>query len=215
MVEVKTEQVERRKRQENALRLLAACFYEPDKALLMQEKLCTHLRECLDAVCPQAIGFVDAMEQAMDGCSDEDLKVAYAKLFVGPFSLAAAPYGSVYIDEGRRVMGDSTMDVISWYEREGLTRSGDCKDLPDHIAVELEFMSYLIAKEIAALEAGDTDTAKAYAAKQRSFASELVCPWVPEFCERIRQATENEFYTALSDCAAAIIGPSLYSRGGD
>ena len=200
------EKVASKKRQENGLRLLAACFYEPEKELLAAEDVLDNLRECLSAVCPEAAACVDDMESGLARYTDELLKIAYAKLFVGPFALAAAPYGSVYLDEGRRVMGDSTMDVIKWYEQEGLARSDDCKDLPDHIAIELEFMSYLICKEIAALESSDPQTAAAYAAKQRSFADALLCPWVPEFCDKMRHGTDNAFYSALADCASTVIG---------
>ncbi len=37
--------------------------------------------------------------------------------------------GSVYLDEGRRVMGDSTMEVIKMYRDEGLSIDEDFKEL--------------------------------------------------------------------------------------
>jgi TorA maturation chaperone TorD len=213
MTDSEKEKIASKKRQENGLRLLAACFYEPEKELLASEKVFDNLRGCLDTICPLAVEFVDGMETAIERYSDEQLKVAYAKLFVGPFALAAAPYGSVYLDEGARVMGDSTMAVVKWYEQEGLVRSDDCKDLPDHIAIELEFVSYLICKEIGELENSDPDAAKAYANKQQSFSNELLCPWVPEFCEKIKQGTDNAFYTALAECASTVIGQELQLQG--
>ena len=145
------------------------------------------------------------MRSALDGCSEEDLKVAHAKLFVGPFTLAAPPYGSVYLDEGRRVMGDTTMDVIACYEKEGLVSSDACKDLPDHIAIELEFMAFLICKELDAHANSDSGEAAAYAQKQKAFKETYVLPWVPEFCEKIRQGTDNAFYRALADCASTVV----------
>ena len=205
MIAADKERILGKREKEAALRLLAACFYEPDKELLVEEKLLDKLRDCVNTVCPSAVDSVDSMERALQTYSDEQLKVAYAKLFVGPFVLAAAPYGSVYLDGGRRVMGDSTMEVIKWYEKEGLAKSDDCKDLPDHIAIELEFMSFLMFKEIEALENSDTVTADEYAAKQQSFAGDLVDPWVPEFCEKIGQGTDNEFYSALAECTSAVI----------
>lgn len=209
MNDCETAAVARKKKHENALRLLAACFYEPDKELFVTEGLCEALRGCLHVACPEAVGFVDGMENAMERCTDEELKVAHAKLFVGPFSLAAAPYGSVYLDDGGRVMGDSTMDVIKRYEQEGLARSDDCKDLPDHIAVELEFVSYLMSREIAALEASDTSSAAAYESKRQSFADTLLRPWVPEFCQMIKEGTDNEFYTGLAGCTSTVIGTGI------
>ncbi|HDH01197.1 MAG TPA: molecular chaperone TorD, partial [Nitrospirae bacterium] len=102
------------------------------------------------------------MEKSIYNYTEEDLCVEYAKLFVGPFELLAPPYGSVYLDDGGRVMGDSTMRVIEAYQKEGLSGNDDFKDLPDHIAVEMEFMSYLIYKERETLERSDFDTANEY-----------------------------------------------------
>ena len=203
------EQILSRSKKENGLRFLAACFYEPDKELLVEEDVLENLHKCLNTVCPEAVGFVDSMQKAMQHYSDEQLKVAYAKLFVGPFALAAAPYGSVYLDEGRRVMGDSTMEVIKWYQQEGLVRSDDCRDLPDHIAIELEFVSFLIYKEINALENSDSHAADEYAAKRQSFTQALLCPWVPGFCEKIKEGTDNAFYAALAECASTVIKRGL------
>ncbi len=208
MSDSETVPIVRKKKQENALRLLAACFYEPEKELLTTEGVCGNLRACLGAVRPEAEGCVDRMEQALARYSDEELKVAYAKLFVGPFSLAAAPYGSVYLDDGRRVMGDSTMDVIEWYKKEGLARSDECKDLPDHIAIELEFVSYLMSREITALEAAQPSAAAAYEDKRRLFTESLLGPWVPEFCRSIKEGTDNAFYLALAECLSTVIAPA-------
>ncbi len=97
-------------------------------------------------------------------------------------------------------MGDSTMKVIEAYQREGLSKNDDFKDLPDHIAVEMEFMSYLLFKEREALLKSDQDTAREYVNKQEDFSSNSIRPWVHQFCSRIKEGTENEFYRSLADC---------------
>ncbi|MFN2356106.1 MAG: molecular chaperone, partial [Desulfopila sp.] len=81
------------------------------------------------------------MEQAIHESRHQDLLVEYARLFVGPFELLAPPYGSVYLETGRRLMGDSTIAVQHMYTNAGLTL--DVQEAPDHIALELEFMHYL------------------------------------------------------------------------
>ena len=102
-------------------------------------------------------------------------------------------------------MGDSTMEVIAMYENEGLARSDEFKDLPDHIAVEMEFVSYMIYKEREAMEKSDLDTARKYVNKQEAFLNTFVRPWVPQFCEKIKESTDNGFYTALADCVSAFV----------
>lgn len=193
------------KLKESCFRLLSACFYEPQKNLLIEENLCANLTECLEQVCPDASVYSDDMEKSIQNYTEEELQVEYAKLFVGPFELLAPPYGSVYLDEGGRVMGDSTMEVIDVYDKEGLSRSDNFKDLPDHIVVEMEFMSFLIYKEREALDKSDSDVAKEYADKQEDFLNNFIRQWVPEFCTRIKAATDNSFYSALAECVSVFI----------
>ncbi len=194
-------------KREHAMRLLAACFCEPEVSMYKEEGFFANLRDCLSSFCPGAVPHVDLMEKAIQQYSEEELMVEYARLFVGPYSLVAAPYGSVYLDEGGRVMGDSTMEVIKWYEQEGLTRSEDCKDIPDHISIELEFMSFLMRKEIDAVASSDNQAAEDYVIKQKKFANALLCPWVPEFCEQIRTGTDSDYYKAVADCTQAAVSP--------
>ncbi len=199
------ELISHEKMRENCFRFLSACFYEPQKELFIEKNLFGNLTEYLKLVCPDAVIFVANMEKSIHDYTDEALRVEYAKLFVGPFELMAPPYGSVYLDEGRRVMGDSTMEVIKTYQKEGLSRSNDFKDLPDHIAVEMEFISHLIYKEIDALEKSDFNTAWEYMNKQEAFLNTFLRRWVPPFCKKIKEGTDNGFYTALADCVSTFV----------
>lgn len=189
----------------DCFRFLSACFYQPQKALFEKENLLSNLTGFLQGVCPEAAAFSSLMEESFLQSSDKDLEVEYARLFVGPFELIAPPYGSVYLDGNRRVMGDSTMEVIKTYQTEGLSRSEDFKDLPDHIAVELEFMSFLIYKEIEALEKSGLDAAKEFVNKQEAFLNLFLLPWVPQFCKKIEEGTDNGFYKALAGCLSAFL----------
>jgi TorA maturation chaperone TorD len=62
------------------------------------------------------------------------LEVDYTGLFVGPFLAPAPPYGSVYLEDGRQIMGESTIDVRQHYLSLGLDLSTDFKEPPDHIS---------------------------------------------------------------------------------
>lgn len=206
MSDADTDLITSKRMRENCMRFLSACFYEPEKEMFIEENLFGNLETCLTACGnPAAAAAAAQMAELIKSCSSDDLRVEHARLFVGPYELVAAPYGSVYLDGGKRVMGDSTMEVIKTYEQEGLIRDEDCKDLPDHIAVELEFVSFLLCKELEALEKSDTDAATAYAAKQQAFLQTSVQTWVPDFCENIRGGTDSEFYTALADCLFATV----------
>ncbi len=210
-----TELATHTKTKEDCFRLLSACFYEPQKKLFLEEDLFKNLTEYLESACPAAVPFSSDMEKSIYNYTDEELRVEYAKLFVGPFELLAPPYGSVYLEDGGRVMGDSTMKVIAEYQKEGLAGSDDYKDLPDHIAVEMEFMSYLFYKEREAMQKSDLDTARQYIEKQECFLDTYLRPWVPLFCEKIKEGTGNSFYSALAGCVLIFIMDLPAERTGE
>ncbi len=143
------------------------------------------------------------------GYSDEELSVEFARLFVGPFELKAPPYGSVYIDEGRRVMGDSTMEIVKLYRETGLVINSDFKDLPDHIAVELEYMYYLIYQEVEFLQSSQSSRAAEFLKYQEMFLNRFLGQWISAFCEKVRENAENDFYKLLADCTCDFV---LYDR---
>jgi len=186
-------------------KLLSACFYLPKKEIYLEEKVFEGLTLLLNTLCPDAAIFSAAMEETIQKYSDEDLAIEYARLFVGPYELKAPPYGSVYLDGGRRVMGDSTMEVVRLYEETGLVMDKDFKELPDHIAVELEFMYYLIYKEVEALEKSEKDKVLALREIRNHFFNHFLSPWIPPFCEKIKEATDNQFYIGLADCLSTFI----------
>ncbi|RJR15116.1 MAG: molecular chaperone TorD [Nitrospiraceae bacterium] len=186
-------------------RMLAACFYLPCRDEIIEEKLLENLTGGLQQICPEAAVFSSAMRQDILLFSDEDLAVEYARLFVGPYEMTAPPYGSIYLDGAKKIMSDSTMEVIRSYQAEGLARDSNFKNLPDHIAVELEFMYYLVFKETEALEKPDMDAARLYLEKQISFYEKFLGRWVTKFCSRINEGTENSFYLGLAGLTRSFI----------
>jgi TorA maturation chaperone TorD len=138
------------------------------------------------------------MAKALREIDQEQLSRDHAALFVGPFELLAAPYGSVYLEKGRRVMGDSTIEVARFYRQEGL--EVDVSEPPDHIAIELEFLSFLAKKEARAAADGLDEEAEHYRLVQTRFLEGYLQPWLPVFCQAVRTGTDNRFYLALADC---------------
>jgi TorA maturation chaperone TorD len=138
-----------------------------------------------------------------------DLKADYAKLFSGPYTLLAPPYGSVYLDGERKVMGDSTVVVRGIYRRAGVDISGDFHDAPDHIAAELEFMYFLIFKEVEALNESDVGRAIDFLNQQKAFLRDYLLAWVPEFTEKVEEVAETEFYKSLARATRAFLEENL------
>jgi putative dimethyl sulfoxide reductase chaperone len=92
-----------------------------------------------------------------------------------------------------------------FYEEEGLARDEGFNELPDHIAVELEFMYFLIFREAEALQKGESERAELYRQKQENFRSRFLDKWVPALCGNMQEGTDNGFYLALADCLCTLI----------
>ena len=186
-----------------AFRLLSDCFFLPEPGL--SEKL-ENLELDMGNVCKPALGFVRKMRKEFEADADlESFKVEFSKLFVGPYELSAAPYGSVYLESERRMMGDSTQDVRKRYREAGLDTAKTFKDAPDHIGAELEFMYYLIFKEIEAFANSDPETAIGFIQRQKSFLEDHLMVWVPVFAKKIIESAEKPFYPNLAKATTAFL----------
>jgi len=189
---------------EDAYRLLAACYYAPTAALL-EEGSCAALAELLSEISTEASHRAAEAASVLGETSLEPQLVEYSRLFLGPFKLVAPPYGSVWLDKQKTVMGDSTAQVATFYHAQGLQLADDFLELPDHIAVELEFLSYLAFKEREAAFSGDSATVERLRQVQLDFITTFLLPWLLPFTEAIIEDGEAPFYQAIADCTASFV----------
>jgi DMSO reductase family type II enzyme chaperone len=186
-------------------RLLAASFCLPGKEFI-EEDLSGNLAAALAPVCPEAVAHAKGMAESI---TKYDMRtgilVDYSALFIGPFKLLAPPYGSVYMEEGRTLMGDSTVDAVKTYLKAGVEMDDQHKDMPDHISVELEFMYYLITREIEAEAGQDTEGVERYRKAQKDFLSRHIGAWVFKFAEDMKNNAKTSFYTSLADCTTVFL----------
>lgn len=189
---------------EDVYRLLAACFYPPS-AELFEDNCCATLAALLEPASPEAARFAADAAVAGGNSSLDSLAVEHARLFIGPFQLVAPPYGSTYLDDAKIVMGDSTARVTAFYHACGLVLADDFHELPDHFAVELEFMSWLAFKQREAAVSGDKGEEVRVAGLQKEFLDRFLMPWLAPFTSAIITDGEAPFYQAIARCAAAYI----------
>lgn len=187
----------------DAYQLLAALYTLPDRSLI--ERL-PRLTEIFAAYTPSASKQLAYLNGNID---IETLVVDYSQLFIGPFQMTAAPYGSIYLESGRQVMSDSTADIVSRYEMVGIEISKDFKDVPDHISAELEFMYFLIYQEIVSLEKRDREIAVGYIEKQRSFLEDHLVVWLPKFAQAVDDNATTDFYKNISKATLQFVQHDL------
>ncbi|MGD2272939.1 MAG: molecular chaperone TorD family protein [Desulfobacterales bacterium] len=188
-------------------RLLADCFHLPDENL---KQNWVRLSSTIDMFCEEAAKYALVKKKDLDGMDDlESLKIDYARLFVGPYTLAAPPYGSVYLEGKRLVMGNSTVDAQKRYCNAGLNIAEEFKEAPDHIAVELEFMYFLIFKEIEAAGHSNMEAFDNYLREQQAFLEIHLGDWQSEFTEKVIANSATEFYKALAKTTNIFIKQDL------
>lgn len=187
----------------DCFRLMAACFYEPDKPLFLEQAVCSNLAMLLEEISTQAAEAAGEMSRTLNRLEQEQMLVDYAALFIGPSELPAPPYGSVYLEKGRALMGATTLQVQKFYEDVGL--QVEEKEPADHIAIELEFMAFLHGREASALQAGASEEADRMKDLREKFFSGWLKPWVADFCTAIRRGGKNPFYVSLADCLEGFI----------
>jgi TorA maturation chaperone TorD/Pyruvate/2-oxoacid:ferredoxin oxidoreductase delta subunit len=124
----------------------------------------------------------------------EGLEAEYARLFVGPGRPVAHPYESVY-REGRLV-GDCALAVRQIYAAEGL--APESHSLPDHVALELEFMAHLAQREAEARLQSDEEEVLACLRCQEAFLGEHLGRWLPRFCQQVLAGEAHPFYADLA-----------------
>lgn len=189
---------------EDIYRLLAACYYSPSKALI-EEDCCGSLAALLKGLAPQASEQAAEAARLLTKTTIEALLVEHSRLFLGPFKLVAPPYGSVWLDDQKTVMGDSTQKVAAFYHKCGLHLADDFHELPDHFAVELEFLSYLAFKQREAATAGDSAEVKRLKDLQHEFLDSFLLPWLKQFTYAVINDGEAPFYVAIARCTAAFV----------
>jgi TorA maturation chaperone TorD len=134
------------------------------------------------------------------------LQQEFHDLFTVPLGRYVTPYESVYRDEcvigEERVrgllMGPSTLAVLQTYRENGFTPSPQGSELPDHVGVELSFMSILCRREHEAREVGDDAMAARLRERERRFLEDHLLRWVPHLRQRITANSLSEFYRGVA-----------------
>ena len=81
---------------------------------------------------------------------------------------------------------------------DGLSMGSHINEPPDHLAVELEYLYFLLTK-------GWTENHTASIAKAVSFASNTMLPWVHKLQKRLKLPEESTFYSLLISLIIAVL----------
>lgn len=120
----------------------------------------------------------------------------YHDLFVGPHKLLAAPWASVYLDEGL-LYGPSTFRTKEYFSSQGFSVSSNVSEPCDHVSYEWQFMADMQERIVSDIEEGDDLGLEADIRTTGGFLNECLDPWIERFCEQVVAGSKTVFYQGL------------------
>lgn len=195
-----------------AYRLFASLFLYPD-----EERLAT-LAEVAGALQEQrhllpALASSGAWQRLLAGLTTPggcppvaEMQPEYIRLFVvSPGGVPCPPYESCYVEAGGRVTGWLLVEVEQHYAAAGLALAPSLGELPDHVAVELEFMSYLCGRAASECEAGRVGDSLQWLHLQLAFLREHLGRWFPNLARRVTGADTQGFYALVAEATQDLV----------
>ena len=172
---------------------LAAAFGDPPTAEFM-----TALANMLPIAAPASL---------------DELRRVYTRLLVGPGAGYVPPYASVYLHpfaNGKPLLwGPEAVAVEAIYRQAGLDIAPGQPRVPDHLAVELQFMQHLCAREADALVRGAAVEANEWRAHRHAFLRDHLWPWLPQFAAHLTETEAHSVYRALANLAVSLVQSEL------
>ena len=151
---------------------------------------------------------VERIETDLDKFTDTDslyqyLETAYVQMFISHRDGIAAPlYESCYVgvESGDKasLMGEPALKMKQRFESKGLAIDSNIHEPPDHLAIELEYLYFLLSK-------GRQDQDGELIAEAGSFAAETMLPWVSKLQKQIAFQMPDHAYTLLTSILTAVL----------
>ena len=186
---------------------LAVCLLNPSEEnigkILGKRNIVKKVLECVEKLPKtssfKTIGLLEKLANQIVGLDSLKLKVEYTRLFISSYpKVPCPPYESVYTTEDRLTMRENTLNVLRFYNRFGLGLVETFNEPPDHIAVELEFMYFLVSREAEAWKNNDKSEAYRYLEAEKEFLSKHLGVWVSDLHQCVeKHEKEIVFYRVM------------------
>lgn len=178
-------------------RFLSACYYEPAPEFA-EEKLFDSMLVAATRVHPTLAAHARKLGEAFAAQDLQTLLVDYTRLFLGPIQALASPYGSAWLSAPAQTEDNPQPAVTELYSEGGFEVDGEFMELPDHVAVELEFLYLLLFNRNQAFRSGNADELSATELLQQRFLSEHLGAWMGPFAEAVGAGAQTAFYRELA-----------------
>lgn len=144
---------------------------------------------------PELEESIRCMRRSLDTDMTE-LSQDYADLFVGPNSLLAPPWASVYLTAEQLNCGLPTHQVKAFYQQYGLMIDTGEQEPEDHIGLMFAFLAYITRQGLEAV--GNKENIDPWISACKHFLEGHVMTWVPRFLELMGEHAQTNFYRSGS-----------------
>ena len=195
----------------------ARLFVYPDDALI--EDLCSgHTAEELSAAeaavgaDPELAEALDALRKTIGALDPRAPGLAEEYTFLFERDVHCPLYETSYRSEREIVLTHDLAEISGFYGAFGVQVSSLHPDRADHLSLELDFLSFLCAKEAYAVEQGWKGRAALTRKARLRFLQEHPAEWLPDFATRLTQHARLDFYPTAARFAQANVAAEAPTR---
>lgn len=163
--------------------------------LVQQEPDEAWVRTCIgqDLFGAAPFGMADVAEGAAA------IRREWLRLFVGLGTPEAPVWEAVYTEPEATMRGRSTLAVRAAYRAWGLEFERKAHEPEDALGLMLAFCSFLMEREIKALEEGDEATAAKAASSLEAFMAEHMLPWASAWRFLVQNHAKTDYYRGVGE----------------
>ncbi len=134
------------------------------------------------------------------------LEQQYVRVFMhNSEAVPSLPYESVYLDPGGQAAGWTIALLEQEYAAAGLALSPSLKDLPDHVAVELEFMAFMCGQEADAWNRETVADAVEALKREATFLDTHLTRWLSRWARQVAAADSKGVYSVVAETTSAFV----------
>ena len=134
------------------------------------------------------------------------LQPRYVSLFATASGrVPCPPYESTYISGGAQSDGMILAAIERDYATAGLSGSGERKQSPDHISMEMEFLAILCGREAQAWETDHSPQGLRHLEKERAFIDAHLGLWLHVFVRAVQGADEQGVYADVATATLSFV----------
>lgn len=125
----------------------------------------------------------------------EVLEGEFRRVLGHTISKECPPYETLYgVSQADFQQSHVMADIAGFFRAFGFQVSATALERIDHVAVELEFLQVLAAKEAYARSRGDEENARIVREGEEAFLADHLGKWAPTFARRLRQRSPDGTY---------------------